>query len=75
MNPHRLLNEVGVNYSPYHIRNFVGVLTRHLMEHNKYASWTLVLGLWAPADVHQLDMDYTMLNFDEVYMLNKLLFS
>ena len=49
MNPHRLLNEVGANYSAYRIRSFVGVLTRHLMEPNKYASWTLLLGLWAPA--------------------------
>jgi len=31
MNPHRLLNEVGANYSAYRIRSFVGVLTRHLM--------------------------------------------
>ena len=37
MNPHRLLNEVGANYSAYRIRSFVGVLTRHLMEPNKYA--------------------------------------
>ena len=51
MNPHRLLNEVGMNYSAYRIRSFVGVLTRHLMELNKYASWTLLLGLWAPAMV------------------------
>ena len=50
MNPHRLLNEVGANYSAYRIRSFVGVLTRHLMEPNKYASWTLLLGLWAPAN-------------------------
>ena len=48
MNPHRLLNKVGANYSAYCTRNFVGVLTRHLIEHNKYASWTLLLGLWAP---------------------------
>ena len=48
MNPHRLLNEVGTNYSTYRTRNFVGVLTRHLIENNKYASWTLLLGLWAP---------------------------
>ena len=46
MNPHRLLNEVGANYSTYRIRSFVGVLTRHLMEPNKYASWTLLLGYW-----------------------------
>ena len=48
MNPRRLLtcNEVGANYSTYRIRSFVGVLTRHLMEPNKYASWTLLLGLW-----------------------------
>ena len=51
MNPHRLLNEVGANYSAYPIRSFVGVLTRHLMEPNKYASWTLLLGLWAPASI------------------------
>jgi len=38
MNPHRLLNEVDVNYSAYRIRSFVGVLTRHLREPNKYAS-------------------------------------
>jgi len=38
MNPHRLLNEVGANYSAYRTRNFVGVLTRHLIERNKYAS-------------------------------------
>ena len=50
MNPHRLLNEVGANYSAYRTRNFVGVLTRHLIEHNKYASWMLLLGLWAPAN-------------------------
>ena len=49
MNPHRLLNEVGANYSAYRTRNFVGVLIRHLIERNKYASWTLLLGLWAPA--------------------------
>ena len=49
MNPHKLLNEVGANYSTYCIRSFVGVLTRHLMEPNKYASWTLLLRLWAPA--------------------------
>ena len=48
MNPHRLLNEVGANYSAYRIRSFVGVLTRHLVEPNKYASWTLLLGLWTP---------------------------
>ena len=52
MNPHRLLNEVGANYSAYRTRNFVGVLTRHLIEHNKYASWTLLLGLWAPGMKH-----------------------
>ena len=49
MNPHRLLNEGGANYSAYRIRSFVGVLTRHLMEPNKYASRTLLPGLWAPA--------------------------
>jgi len=32
----------------------VGVLTRHLMESNKYASWTLLLGLWAPGRSHEL---------------------
>jgi len=37
MNPHRLLNEVGANYSAYRTRNFVGVLIRHLIEHNTYA--------------------------------------
>ena len=47
MNPHRVLNKVGANYSTYRIRSFVGVLIRHLKEPNKYASWTL-LGLWAP---------------------------
>jgi len=54
MNPHRLLNEVGANYSAYRTRNFVGVLTRHLIhvEHNKYASWTLLLGLWAPGGTY-----------------------
>ena len=46
MNPHRL-NEVGANYSAYNIRSFVEVLTRHLMEPNKYTSWMLLLGLWA----------------------------
>ena len=50
MNPHRHFNEVGANYSAYRIRSFVGVLTRHLMEPNKYASWTLLLGLWAPGN-------------------------
>ena len=55
MNPHRLLNEVGANYSAYRTRNFVGVPTRHLIEHNKYASWTLLLGLWAP-DVTECTM-------------------
>ena len=49
MSPHRLLNEVGANYSAYRIRSLVGVLNRHLMEPNKYGSWTLLLGLWAPA--------------------------
>ena len=53
MNPHRLLNEVGANYSAYRTRNFVGVLTRHLIEHKKYASWTLLLGLWAPDNIEQ----------------------
>ena len=52
MNPHRLLNEVGANYSAYRIRSFVGVLTRHLVEPNTYASWTLLLGLWAPALIY-----------------------
>ena len=46
-------NEVGANYSAYRIRSFVGVLTQHLMEPNKYASWTLLLGLWAPGIVYQ----------------------
>jgi len=32
----------------------VGVLTRHLMEPNKYASWTLLLGLWAPDTMYLL---------------------
>jgi len=27
------------------------VLTRHLMEPNKYVSWTLLLGLWAPGTI------------------------
>jgi len=48
MNPRRLLNEVGANYSAYRIRSFLGVLTQHLMEPSKYANWTLLLGLWAP---------------------------
>ena len=60
MNPHRLLNEVGANYSTYRIRSFVGVLTRHLMEPNKYASWTLLLGLWAPCSLYGQIM-YVML--------------
>ena len=46
--PSRL--EVGVNYSAYCIRSFMVVLTQHLMESNKYASWMLLLGLWAPAN-------------------------
>ena len=54
MNPHWLLNKVGANYSAYHIRSFVGVLTRHLMEPNKYASWTLLLRLWAPVADKQI---------------------
>jgi len=53
MNPHRLPNKVGENYSTYCIRSFVGVLTRHLMEPNKCASWMLLLGLWAPGTIHQ----------------------
>jgi len=71
MNPDRLLNKVGVNYSAYRTRNFVGVLTRHLIEHNKYASWTLLLGLWAPVDdvdrIFEItDYTFEMLkNFDE----------
>ena len=62
MNPRRLLtcNEVGANYSTYRIRIFVGVLTRHLMEPNKYASWTLLLGLWAPCSLYGQIM-YVML--------------
>ena len=48
MNPRRILNEVGANYSAYCIRSFLGVLTQHLMEPKKYASLTLILGLWAP---------------------------
>ena len=48
MNPRRLLNEVGVNYSAYRIRSFLRVLTQHLMEPSKYANWTLLLRLWAP---------------------------
>ena len=57
MNPHRLLNEVGANYSAYRIRSFVGVLTRHLMEPKKYASWTLLLGLWAPEYIHHVSTE------------------
>ena len=30
----------------------MGVLTRHLVEPNTYASWTLLLGLWAPALIY-----------------------
>ena len=52
MSPHRLLKEVGANYSAYRIRSLVGVLNRHLMEPNKYSSWTLLLGLWAPEHNH-----------------------
>jgi len=52
MNPHRLLNKVDANYRAYRIRSFVGVLTRHLMDPNKYTSWTLLLGLWAPDNTH-----------------------
>ena len=44
MNPHRLLNKIGSNYSAYCIRSFVGVLTRHLMEPNKYATWSSFWG-------------------------------
>ena len=58
MNPHRLLNEVGANYSAYPIRSFVRVLSRHLMEPNKYASWTLLLGLWAPDYMYALISGY-----------------
>ena len=43
MNPHRVLNEVGVNFSANRIRHFVGVLTRHLMEPNKHGYGLLVL--------------------------------
>ena len=65
MNPHRLLNEVGANYSAYRIRSFVGVLTQHLMEPNKYASWPVGVGgggLWAPTLVH-IQVTVTLLSF------------
>ena len=51
MNPHRLLNEEGANASAYRVRSFVGVLTRHLMEPNKYTSRMLFLRLWAPGNL------------------------
>ena len=39
----------------------MGVITRHLMEPNKYASWTLLLGLWAPAFTWMLVINVCML--------------
>ena len=60
MNLHRLLNEVGANYSAYRVRSFVGVLTQHQMEANKCASRMFLPRLWSPAIMMQqrLSMDY-----------------
>ena len=35
------------------------MLTRHLMEPNKYASWTLLLRLWAPDTMLEKSSQYT----------------
>jgi len=45
----------------------VGLLTRHLMEPNKYASWTLLLGLWAPGNGKD-----TRVATDQVWEVNML---
>ena len=52
----------------------MGVLTRHLIEHNKYASWTLLLGLWAPAWVEDYfsklasGKTFTKLDLSQAYL-------